>query len=577
MPTGVILQGYEPVWFALPELGSSSPNGIAAHATRGLYEPGTSIVAGSYVDNRPTAVAGAVNVGGAIVPGFKEDFYNRIYVIPTTIDLGAVSGAVVRGVTIWNAHLRYNANLVGVTVGNASGTYLSSGATTNVFKPLRLETYAITANADGPPTIDALYSFNFSVNSVYSSYGVTVTGNRAKSLPFQPNWSAGYKINYDYATEIITSRSGREQRIAQRITPRKSIEFKIMATGGEATRFRQILQSWQHRPFVLPEVTRRIDTTAPVLAGATSIVIPAAVEWIRPKQPVLVGVNQDINEVVSVTPTGVGTTQTVVLKTAVTFAYPDGLSIWYAVSGYFQAAQNVQMHTSATLEASIKFGVTVASEDYLSPGEAPTMFNGREVFTKTPNWSSPIDSVFNRNVEELDYARGITTRFNPQVFGTETKQLTFLARTSEEADEARRFYDRQRGRQGEFYMSTGLPDIVLQSATVQASYGLRIAGREFFDTYTDSTVFKAVCIRLVTGETIYNKVLSVDLVVGDTGFDSLITCEEMFFVNIEPENVIMISWMPVCRLGSDSMTIEYLTRTVAQFQLSIQTLEDWPV
>ena len=578
MPTGVILQSFDTTWFPIPGLSSTAPDGINFYPYRSLYDANEPTVVGSYVDGRPTVPAGVIATLGAFVHSFKDDFYNQIYVVPQSLDFGAIGSTVARTVKIWNAYLKFNANLTGVSISNAGGTYISLGSPVEIFKPLEYIDYAITAEVDGPPVIDAAYTFNFTVNAVARSYTVTVVGNRAKLLPFLPNWSEPYKVTYEYLTEIITSRSGREQRIAQRITPRKSIEFKVTVTGDKARRLNQLMSSWQHRTFVLPEVTRKVVVTAAVLSGSTAMTTPAAVDWIRAGQSILLGPNQEINEVVSVSPSGVGTTQTVVLKNIVAGDYPDGLTVWYAVSGYFAPSQAVSQYTSSTQEAALKLSVTPASEDRLDPGAAPITFNGREVFTKAPNWSSPLDLTFSHNVEELDYARGITTRFNPVDFGTQTRRATFLARSSAEAEAVVKFNDRMVGRQGEFYMSSGLPDIVISTVSNIGTTGLRVTGSEFKYAYDDDTTCRAVCVRTVTGLTIYNKVLSVDLVSdGSGGFDSLVTCLTPWTVTLNADTVLMISWMPVWRLASDTLTIEWVTDTVAQFQMSMQTLEDLPV
>jgi len=47
--------------------------------------------------------------------------------------------------------------------------------------------------------------------------------------PFRHNWSSTYRVTYSFLTDILASRSGFEQRIAERVEPRRSIETTLLA------------------------------------------------------------------------------------------------------------------------------------------------------------------------------------------------------------------------------------------------------------------------------------------------------------------------------------------------------------
>lgn len=384
----------------------------------------------------------------------------------------------------------------------------------------------------------------------------------------KPNWVEPYRVTYEYSTEIITSRSGREQRIAQRITPRKTMDYRVMVHAARHRELHRLLAGQQHQPMIQPEFTRKVKSTIGVSSGGHVITVRAAA-WLRIGQQVFV--EDQLNSIVSVLT--VGDSAQVELDLPVVRSYDAGFRLFYAVTGYMQANQAVDQASSTAAEMNFKFNVLPGSEPDVTPPAAVTMFNGREVMTKKPNWAAPPNFTYSRVVEDLDYGRGLIDRFNPVPFGTTMLALQFMARSQQEVIDAVNMHTRLRGRQGEFYMSTGLPDISPMADAPSGTYTLQVAGTEFADAFEDDTVHRAVAVRMANGDVIYNKLLSVTALLQQ----SVLTFESPWPVALNENSVMMISWLPVWRMGSDSLTIEWVTDQVAQYKITVQTLEDLPV
>lgn len=382
----------------------------------------------------------------------------------------------------------------------------------------------------------------------------------------KPNWVESFKVTYDFSTEIITSRSGREQRIAQRITPRKTFDYKSLVHGAQHRRLHQLLRAQQHEPMVMPEFTRKVKSAVPASSGAVSITVPSA-PWLVLGATIFI--EDDMHTIASVLT--VGGNRQVGLNEPLLQSRAAGFRVYYGVTGYLQPSQAVSQATSNTAELNLKFSVLPGSE-LIAPPAAETMFNGREVLTKKPNWAGPPSFTYSRAVEELDYGRGLVERFNPVPFGTTMVALQFLARDVAEADDIVNMQARLLGRQGEFYMSTGLNDITPMAVAASGTYTLQVAGPQFATDFADDTVHRAVAVRLFDGTVIRNKLLSVAAV----GQNTTLTFESPWPVTLGT-NVLMISWLPVWRMASDSLTIEWVTDTVAQYKINVQTLEDLPV
>lgn len=385
----------------------------------------------------------------------------------------------------------------------------------------------------------------------------------------KPNWQQPFKITYEFATEILTSRKGREQRIAQRITPRKTLEYRVLAHGPDHRRIHRLIAAQQHALQSLPEVTRKIKGVAPVLSGDTQFLVNAALAWIYPGQ--LVFIEDELNSVVSITPSGGN--YLVELAVPVVADRPAGFRVFQGVVGYMEQSQNVDQDSNAVAQISFKFNVQPGSEVDQVPPAATVFFNGREVFTKRPNWRSPPAVTYSRMTETLDYGRGLVEHFNPVSFGTLVMDMTFLARNVQEADDILNMYTRNLGRQGEFYMSTGLQDIVINTNAPSGTSTLVVSSAEFADDFADDTTRRAVCVELDNGTVIYNKLLNIE----DVGQNSVLTFATPWPTNLTMTNVAAISWLQVWRFASDSLSIEWVTDSVAQYKIAMQTLEDIPV
>ena len=106
---------------------------------------------------------------------------------------------------------------------------------------------------------------------------------------------------------------------------------------------------------------------------------------------------------------------------------------------------------------------------------------------------------------------------------------------------------------------------------------MRVYGRELADTYGASTTHKVMFIQKLDGSVILRKVLSVATVDAGDRYDSVITIEGSWGFDFNSASIVMCGWVPAWRLASDELVVEWLTDSVAQVQMTMQTLEDLPL
>ena len=141
------------------------------------------------------------------------------------------------------------------------------------------------------------------------------------------------------------------------------------------------------------------------------------------------------------------------------------------------------------------------------------------------------------------------------------------------APEARRilnFFLRQKGRRGEFYVPSDTADVPLAAATGNAF--LYVDGQEFAAAWADHPVNRAVAFKMRDGTRFYRQVVAITV----QGEQSRVQLDQAVPYYLSPADVEVISWLPVMRLASDELIIEWLTTNAIRARLTYRTLKAAP-
>lgn len=555
---------FQPLFENLPlDVAESSWSAERARPPQdtGLYVPNDQ-QAGGFTSNLPSAVLSS-SLGGAAQPCFLQDYYNQIHFIPRFVDFGPIASEVTVPVVIWNAHLS-DVTLNTITEAGLPDVSIAGASLPRLFKPLKLRTYNVTAAATGTPQVAGTYTFAFDI----TSFVLVVDGLRAKLGFFQPNWRDSYRVTYEYRSEIFTSRSGKEQRRALRTTPRKTIEFTTTLKFNTLRKFNQDLAVWQNRLFIIPEVPRQVAFADVLGLNVLSTTLEYMPDWVVPDAVVILSYKDRLDTRKIAAVDGLDVTFVTAGE-----AWPAGTLMHPALNGFLASEVTATNVTNAVAEVAITFNVKAGSEAVIDPPAAPTTFNGREVFLLPSNWTTPQQVTYRTVLEQVDYQRGLTEEFRPVPFNTLVVQSAFTGRNFDSVNAIVDFFKRLKGQRGEFYRPTEQADLDFVQA-VSGSHNLRVAGLDAFENYDESTVYSSLCILLVDGTRLFRSVSAISTVNDELGEDSVLALATTFPATLTAAQVSRISWMPVCRLASDQLVIEWVTNAVGQTQLTIQTLEE---
>ena len=126
-------------------------------------------------ENRPVPVLTRA-LGGNTVSSYFNDYYNRVWTIPTSISLGAVTTDTHAPFRVWNAWLVPVTEESIVLGGAMDGVSISGPPTGTIYPPLALKTYSVDVLAQGAATIAGDIIMSFSSGDIKD---IALAGSRA--------------------------------------------------------------------------------------------------------------------------------------------------------------------------------------------------------------------------------------------------------------------------------------------------------------------------------------------------------------------------------------------------------------
>lgn len=377
--------------------------------------------------------------------------------------------------------------------------------------------------------------------------------------PFKANWRERVETDYEFKSTIAVSDDGKEQRRALRSEPRRAMD--VMTSGLEIREFRYLQQ------FVFSNITKPIafpDFSNVVIAEITSEVTLDAGEtlrWAAPGNAVILsdGDRVELKHILAVNGAQVQISSATGMSGKVRF-YP-------AVYGHFDSPLKGRLLTSGAMEVSIGVSGLPGLQNPVYTGGAPVMFDGREVLLRKMDWADrAVDMSGFTKILDNGYSR--VSRYNPIRFNTRLYRQTFLLETREDRDDLIAFFCRMKGRRGEFFAPTWTDDLTLKSA-VGTTLRCEPTGQTDFSNRVD----RAVMVERYDGTRAFAKVTAVAL----AGGDLVLTLNQAFPWAIAPAEVRRLCWLPLCRFGSDLLSLSHVSSVTATADMTIQTLEYLPV
>lgn len=256
LPAPVALAPYNRVPLQAQAPGTPAPVRHPSPSVAG--QGGRAVIA---VSHRPLSAASPVPALGAALLG-------RAVLSRTSAHLGNVLTDQTLTLTLWNTDYARaiklqaldNTDPDAITVsGPAPGTRLPPGAAVQ---------YTLTVKRLGKSALNDELRFLIA-ELPEGSPALALFGARLVVFPLEPDWAAGFDEQLQYASSVLTTHAGSEQRAQLRADPVRSLSFTVSALDAvEAGQLEALLWGGQSRVFGVPIWTESRRLTAPAAQGA---------------------------------------------------------------------------------------------------------------------------------------------------------------------------------------------------------------------------------------------------------------------------------------------------------------------
>ena len=478
-------------------------------------------------------------LSGSKLGAWFDDYYYRLHISPSAVDVGNLTAYQEREVVVWNAYPESKTLAGIIEVGDTDGLSLvGPEAPPTVFAGTEERTYTFSISTEGPPNLDASYTFDFPAANAAT---LSVIGSRTTMWPFIPR--AGWSESLSWKTDIIQS-FGKEQRIAIQTAPRQSLAFQHHLNPREFSRAKAIATDWAHRVFGVPVWGERTKITS-LPAGA--VFIPFSTAYADYRNGGLVALwesNESVEaaEIDTVAPNGLNLKRPLTRAFANVFVAP--LRLCRAFSGF-----DFSRRTNASNDLALEFDAT---DNVALPADPSVTYRGYPVLDYCPLIVTPLEERISRAIDVFDNEQG---RRDVEVTSNwASRRYTVAMRKGSRAAvwSIRQWLHSRRGRQKAFWLPSFNRDAVLAQPTGVNPATLTINHIGFGRFYHSSL---DLLIWLTNGTKHYVQV--VDSVIDVNGNEVLALSTAITSPGIDPTDVRQISIISLVRLDADVVKISY--------------------
>lgn len=477
-----------------------------------------------------------------------DDWYHRIHISPAQLDLGNVVSTQTTAVYLWNAYLE--PRTLTAIAGLAEGIELSGQpAAPLLFAGLQEREWQLSVTPDGSPVLDTSLAWQYDNGD---SAALRITANRIIAFAFAPDWGGGVLERLTWATDILQSESGVEQRRALRLAPRRELEATLYVEGRERQLLDMALFGWGARTWALPiwPDVQLLDAALP--ADADFIACQTTGLDYRSGGLALlrgeVAWSAEVVEILDVLPTGLQ------LKRSTQQAWGAGSRLYPA-----RPAQLVEQPSLARLTdrlQSLDVQFLIAEPSDWPEGLPATLYRGRPVLEARPDESEELSSRYQRLLRTLDsgLALPLTTDAAGRALPMQGYRWQELGR-SERANFRALLYG-LRGRQVPVWVPTHADDLTLLATVTDVATTLDVEHLGYTRFGQGRPGRRDIRIELWDGSAYHRRITGSS----ELSFDAeRLAIDAPLGRQIEPAEVRRISWMALCRLDSDAVEIEHIT------------------
>lgn len=390
--------------------------------------------------------------------------------------------------------------------------------------------------------------------------------------PFAPDWGSEVRTSFEWLTNVQKSRSGKEQRCAMRPSPRVTLEFTTIVSEFDFRRFMSRADTDLADDVLMPDWSRPALVDIAATSGQGVISIEETDTWMRPGVDILIVHGESPQVMFQQASIASRSGSTINLSGALGADVPVGASVYRLWQGRLDANIATTMVSDRISEVRVKFTVNPGSEDLNAIGSVAAPYDGRELFMTQPDWAREVSVDFDAIIESVDFGTGKVDTYAPVDFNSRSIKLTFTSFTRAELWGIVNFARRLGGQQGEFFMPTFSEDMRLRTDAALGATRFQMVGDHLLP-YAGSTVFRNIVLFMRDGSYRIFEVTDIDSTTISGQDHCRVYVSPTLTEAVDMDDVDMICWLPLWRLASDQIVVQWQTDQIGSIGLTVTTLE----
>jgi hypothetical protein len=520
-----------------------------------IPNPGVVAVTGNYpVSAAPRAIS------GGIARSYVDDFYHRVHINPVELDIGNLLSVQTRDVSIWNAHFTSKA-LSSIAESDTDGLEESGVVAPTTFGALEERTLSVTVTTNGPATIDALYILAFPEESPT----LQVTGRRVVVFGHPPDWTKGIVEGYEWATDVIESYGGIEQRIGLRAAPRRKLSYAFTTfSENERASLAAALYGWQARVFAVPVWTDAQALTTGLAAGSTSVACVTDGYEFAATGLVVLWAGYNNHEALEVASVGAGT---------LTFASPT-IKDWPAGTQLLpvrlgRLPERIKSQREAAFYMTQQAAFTFNDHPGWPVADPGDTYLGYRVHDLNARFVNDITIDYIRAVAMLDYKTAHQWVKDKSGFQTEIAKWNWILRNRPEIVAFRSWLAARDGRRVPFWTETLGNDMRIVATIGASDSSIQIENIGYQRYINGRADRRHIAIRTFSGAAYYRQITGATEI--DSTVESL-AIDTALGVNVEPAEIESVRFLRLSRLESDNIEIDWHNLGLAESTAALRSI-----
>lgn len=477
---------------------------------------------------------------------YFDDYYNRIHINPSLLELGNIASEQSQIVNVWNAYLIPKTL---IDIENIPEGIIVSGQPEPPFSftALQERPWNISISADGPSTIDAQITWQFGNDHV----DLRITGTRVIAFGWLIDWTKPVNETLQWLTDIMQSSSGYEQRRSLRLSPKITLDADLLIYDSERQYFDLAMVGWSALTFAVPIWNQQQWLKTSHNAGALVVYCDTAYRNFRANRlAILRGQAAYDNETIEIESVFA---DRLILKRPLIKSWAKGTCLSPAVTAQLESPPQLIKRTDRMMRTHAVFNIT-EPVDHTSWLPAQN-YRGYAVITEAPNEKEDLTHTHERLLNVLDNKTGFSLKTDSAKAAFQLYQYSWMTVGRQQQANLRGLFYALKGSQKAIWLPSFSDDLTLKSPISANSPTIDVQWCGYTRFALNQLGRRDIQFILADGTSLYRRITSsaeIDATTERLGLDQPITDQ------IQMHQIFRISFLTLCRLSNDTVIFEHI-------------------